>query len=345
MNKENMNKKGFTLIELLAVIVILAIIALIATPTILGVIEKARKESAEASALGYIDAVEKQIMINEVDTSSKSIKDRVYSIQELKDLGVTVKGTEPSNGTIEIKNGEVKDYVLGIDKYVVEKGKATKVTNINKYENGYSVYYNPTTGEKCTESEAVSTTGTKSGCMKWYAFNDNKNSSTVNLLLDHNTTAKVAWNSSGSNETEMKEVKEALENDTNNWKVPARLITANEIAKITNHPTFDSNKTGQTLYCLATNKQDSTSMPYCNKETNISMNWLFDYTYCKEGSNDWGCSHNDTSTYGYWTSTSYTGSSSNAWYVDRDGGLDNRPVSITSRGVRPVITISKDIIK
>ena len=125
-------KKGFTLIELLAVIVILAIIAVIATPTILGVIEKARKGAAESSALGYIDAVEKQIMINEVDTSSKNIKDRVYSIQELKELGVTVKGTEPSNGTIEIKNGEVKDYVLGIDKYVVEKGKATKVSNINK---------------------------------------------------------------------------------------------------------------------------------------------------------------------------------------------------------------------
>ncbi len=62
-----MKNKGFTLIELLAVIVILAIIALIATPTILGVIEKAKKGSAEQSALGYIDAVEKQVMINEVN--------------------------------------------------------------------------------------------------------------------------------------------------------------------------------------------------------------------------------------------------------------------------------------
>jgi len=38
-----MKKKGFTLIELLAVIVILAIIALIATPIILGVIDKAKR--------------------------------------------------------------------------------------------------------------------------------------------------------------------------------------------------------------------------------------------------------------------------------------------------------------
>ena len=75
------------------------------------------------------------------------------------------------------------------------------------------------------------------------------------------------------------------------------------------------------------------------------MNWLFDYTYCKEGSNDWGCSHNDTSTYGYWTSTPYTGSSSDAWNVNRRGDLLSLTVSNTARGVRPVITVSKDIIK
>ena len=45
------SRKGFTLVELLAVIVILAIIALIATPIILGVIDTARRGSAEASAI------------------------------------------------------------------------------------------------------------------------------------------------------------------------------------------------------------------------------------------------------------------------------------------------------
>ena len=64
------NNKGFTLIELLAVIVILAIIALIATPTILGVIEKARKGAAESSALGYLDAVEKQIALDLIETNA-----------------------------------------------------------------------------------------------------------------------------------------------------------------------------------------------------------------------------------------------------------------------------------
>ena len=337
-----MKKKGFTLVELLAVIVILAIIALIATPIILGVIETSKKGASENSALGYLDAVEKQIARNLLDEDVRNdIKNRAYSVEELKNLGVKVKGSEPSNGIIEIKNGEVKNYILGIDGYAVENGKATKPSNTKKYENGYDVYYNPVSGEKCSASDAVSTTGKKDGCMKWYVFNDSEGASTVNVILYHNTTAKVAWNSSGSNETGMKEVLDSLTNDTTGWKVPARLITANEVAKITNHTTFDSNKTGQTWYCLATNIQDATGMPYCNKYTNIRMNWLFDYTDCTYGPDDWGCIHKDASTYGYWTSTPYTGKPSGAWNVDGRGALNNGTVSVGNSGVRPVITISK----
>ena len=72
-----MKKKGFTLIELLAVIVILAIIAIIATPTIVGVIEKARTGAAKASALGYIDAVEKYMALAELD--STKVKEKNHS--------------------------------------------------------------------------------------------------------------------------------------------------------------------------------------------------------------------------------------------------------------------------
>ncbi|MDD3452836.1 MAG: type II secretion system protein [Bacilli bacterium] len=51
-------KKGFTLIELLAVIVILAVIALVAVPTILNIIENARKNAFKDSAYGLINATE-----------------------------------------------------------------------------------------------------------------------------------------------------------------------------------------------------------------------------------------------------------------------------------------------
>ena len=105
--------KGFTLVELLAVIVILALIALIATPIILNVINDAKKQAAKDSAYGYMDAVEKYIVSSELE--DKSIKDRTYSVEELNNMGVSVKGSTPDNGNIEIKNSSVKSYDIGID--------------------------------------------------------------------------------------------------------------------------------------------------------------------------------------------------------------------------------------
>ena len=242
--------KGFTLVELLAVIVILALIALIATPIILNVINDAKKQAAKDSAYGYMDAVEKYIVSSELE--DKSIQDGTYRVEELNSMGVSVKGSTPDNGNIEIKNSSVKSYDIGIDGYVVRNGKVEKVSTTKSFKNGTAVYYNPETETKCKSSEAVSTTGTKSGCMKWYVFNDKEGNATVNVILDHNTTANVAWNSTGNN-SEMKEVKIKLEEDTKDWKNTARLITANEVAKITKHPTFNVNKENQDWFYLDSN--------------------------------------------------------------------------------------------
>lgn len=60
------------------------------------------------------------------------------------------------------------------------------------------VFYNPNTAQACTEEEYNSnnptpTTGIykKEGCMKWYAYS--KNDNTLNMILDHNTTAEIEW--------------------------------------------------------------------------------------------------------------------------------------------------------
>ena len=71
------NKKGYTLIELLAVIVILAIIALIATPIILNMINDVKKNAAINSSLGYIDSVEKFIIISNL-TEKSNVNDEIY---------------------------------------------------------------------------------------------------------------------------------------------------------------------------------------------------------------------------------------------------------------------------
>ncbi len=123
-----MKKKGFTLIELLAVIVILAIIALIATPTILSVIEKARKGATEQSALGYIDAIEKQIMINDTN-NIQELKDGTYLVE---DINISYKGKGPTKGTVTIKKGEVTTTNLCFKTYSVDyDGTKATISNNN----------------------------------------------------------------------------------------------------------------------------------------------------------------------------------------------------------------------
>ena len=279
-----------------------------------------------------MDAVEKYIVSSELE--DESIQDGRYSVEELNKK-ISVKGSTPDNGTIKIESKTVKSYDIGIDGYAVSNGKVDKVSTTKSFKNGTAVYYNPETGNKCSKEAVKSTTGIKNGCMKWYVFNDKEGNATVNVILDHNTTAKVAYNSTGNN-SEMKEVKKALENDTKDWKNTARLITANEVAKITGNTGFDATQTGQGWFYLDSNNQTLT----VNSTNKSKYAWLFDYT--KECTS-YGCNVSDSSTWGYWTSTQYV-NSIHVWFVARNGRLDVNSASSTGDGVRPVITISKSNI-
>jgi hypothetical protein len=197
--------------------------------------------------------------------------------------------------------------------------------------------------------------------MKWYAFNDGGESSQIiNLILDHNTTATVAWNSTGSHVNGPTNVMTQLASDTSSWAgVPtrtdsysvsngsanytinystykARLITAAEIASITDNNSFTEATTPYTSwFYLDSNNQTQTATT-----TGASnYDWLFDYT---NGCTSYGCNVADASTYGYWTSTAVSGDESCGWNVRRSGDMSHNDVGVTdARGVRPVITISK----
>ena len=326
-------KKGFTLLEMLAVIVVISILSLIILPNITGQLADKKEEISKVSQQIILSAAE--LYANETGNTYQTI-----TINDLVEAG---KLEQP---IIDQKTG--KEISLTKEISIDASGNACIVgidgcdrITYKQYKNGKIVYFNPETGKKCASSEAVNTTGTKIGCMKWYAFNDREGNATVNVILDHNTTTRVAWNLTGSN-SEMKEAKEALETDTSNWKsdLNSRLITANEVAKITKHPTFDATQSGQSWFCLDTNKPDTTN--WCSKAQGTSeYAWLFDYTY---DCTSYGCNKADSSNYGYWTSTPKKYDSTIAWRVFRNDALSYTYVTDAVNGIRPVITISKSDI-
>ena len=242
------------------------------------------------------------------------------------------------------------------------------------YKNGEVVYFDVDNGTKCSNyTETQSNTGTKSGCMKFYAFNDD-GKDTINLILDHNTTALVAWNNTYTNDSGSKinakgpkEVLTQLNDDTKYWvgtitpenysidqstqvskakytidysNYKARLITAQEIATITGYTGWDEKTATNTFYFDSKTKTESDTCKSGNT-TGCGYGWLYDRT--NKSCTTYGCLNNsDVYTEGYWTASSRAGGSNSAWLVRYVAYVNYNFVgSSDSYGVRPVITILK----
>ena len=332
-------KKGFTLIELLAVIVILAVIALIATPAVLNIIEDSKKAAAESSARNIASTAKTYYM-------QKIMEGETVSDIDLSGSTLTYDGDKATKGSISYDaNGNTygKMYVSGYcieikanGDIVSEKTEEsncdiTTIPSVAKvYANGEAVYYNPVTNTKCTSTEAVSTTGTKTGCMKWYAFLDSENSNTVNLLLDHNTTAMVSFSSSLAQ----------VSSDASTWnsevKNTARIIKEDEIAKITGNTTWSKSSNDYYLH-------NNSATEYKGAAGTNKYAWLFDYT---NSCTTYGCSYQDSKTYGYWTNNTGIVIDDDAWAIAFTGNLrTNMAVNSMLNGVRPVITVNKKVLK
>jgi len=124
---------AFTLIELLAIIVILAIIAVITVPIILNIIENSRKGAVTDSAYGYHDAISKYY-VSKLSEEPNYNFSGIYSVDELKTLGVSVSGQEPTEGWVTIEKGGVVDYSIKIGDYVVDLDESTG--NVSTTKNG-----------------------------------------------------------------------------------------------------------------------------------------------------------------------------------------------------------------
>lgn len=101
------NRKGFTLIELIAVVVIMAIIALLATPNIIGLLEKGKKEEFVADAKEFISKASYQYRSEKFNKDNQN-EGQTYDIGNIK--GVDSEDTEngpwgkPYTGEVIIGN-------------------------------------------------------------------------------------------------------------------------------------------------------------------------------------------------------------------------------------------------
>ena len=211
------------------------------------------------------------------------------------------------------------------------------------YQIGDVINYNPVDNTTC--ENPTSATGTKTGCMKWFVIttDDTTSKDTVDVILDHNTTAMVAYESSGTYKeyanASIKSTVDALVS-SDGWKVTPRLITAEEIVAITENTKWINAKTQKFVF----GSKSGTLYNYMNDEQKArhrSFTWLFEYTNCGNS----GCSNTDNNTYGYWTSSHVSDDSTHAWVVASTGMLTTWVVSTDSTfGVRPVITLDKAIV-
>ena len=239
--------------------------------------------------------------------------------------GIGITATNYAIGANEVKytdlEGNEKDVKQAIDGLYVKLDKVA--TNIETLPTGVKaiVYLDPTDLTKeCNQFNSTSTTGTKSGCMKWYAYAEDDESYT--MILDHNTTAKVKGSEASSQ----------LTTDTAGWSGNPRLIHAQEVADITGNTSWTARGSGFYFNGNTSGSQTTGSNIYY---------WLFDYT--KECTN-YGCKVKDSSNNGYWTDTAVVGNSTHVWDVTYDGCLFGNGANYAYYGIRPVIAISKSTL-
>lgn len=336
------NKKGFTLVELLAIIAILAMIMLMTFPAVSDAIKRSKERTYESqvkliedSATGYVNKHIKELFPSNGEVAYLSLtllkENKVIQSKKIVDP----KTGEEMNGCVKVSKDLYGQYKV---KYYE---KTCEEISPKVYSIGEVVYLDPTGAVvDCTSGQEWTLSNTKTTCYKWNVIKDSE--SYVEMLLDHNTSTNVAWNSSGTMENGPVEVYNKLKTDTASWNkvetltnsdtvtrshatgtytiyyagMKARFISAQEIANIAND-----------LNWTTTN---SSGMVYTEKP------WLYQ-----------NLSSNGTQSIstGYWTDTNFSLDNQayvTSWYVSYEGILGRMPVHRREYvGVRPVVRILK----
>ena len=221
-----------------------------------------------------------------------------------------------------------------------------------KISNGQIVYFNVDTGKVCTDyTESQSETEVKSGCMKFYVFNDDGGDK-VNLILDHNTTQLIDWNDSDDVTNGPTSLLDQLKTDTSSWKgtltptnyshpnytidytgYKARLITAEEVARITGNTSFDVSTDEEGVFYFDTNTSEPSDTCKYDEETETDITTGCNYQWLS-----------GTSDLGYWTATQFVLDTNSVYTVMTDYSMSTYDIYGGSIGLRPVIEVPRSVV-
>ncbi len=292
-----------------------------------------------------------------------------YNTDNLEELDF--KGTKPTSGTVKITdNGKkVTASNLNINGFICnydgekascgDSGEVVEATNgstvitsdefaSNGITEGYEgvlaiVYLDPTDlSATCNEENSDSTTGTNTGCMKWYAYKDENNQYT--MIADHNITGAVAWYAEDYDNTQgPKTALEELQKATTGWD--SKLVAPTPYtASWTYH---DESHSYTINYAEYGNKARLISAEEVNKITlneDSDLDHLVSLVRIDRDKYAWLLDNigSQFKNRGYWTSSPSLHDNGYAWQVAYGGDLRDYTVTIINDyGVRPVITVKK----
>lgn len=268
----------------------------------------------------------------------------------------TEVGYTPENENFDVDN--VSDAIKELyDK--ITSGPTMVPARIGDTHKGI-VYLDPTDLNKgCDEKSVTSATGTKIGCMKWYVYKEDNNN--YYLLLDHNTTARISLSSAADQSGKLSLLQSRLTSDTTGWiaSLQPGFIPAQDVADI-----VAVGKSGTVANNFDVSTARYVNWFYFNSGNNDNDNngkngegygWLFNNLV---GCTTYGCDVLDNNNYtqgdiadtngnvkGYYTSGRIASSCGVPWRIGSSGYMNCYGGSENDYGIRPVITISKSIIK
>lgn len=129
------DKKGFTLIELIAVVVILSILAIIATPNIVNMIDRGKKEQYVADAKDFIAKATYMYKQEKYKEKFPNGTIKLGDIEGINDSDLT----DPYGYRYDTKNSTIKFEETGVSGDEI-KERTVKITLESHEKNGNKCY-------------------------------------------------------------------------------------------------------------------------------------------------------------------------------------------------------------